>query len=414
LLAQASRFDLLERLAELPGGRELLAAADERTHLVGGSVRDLLRGAPPRELDVVREGPIEELLDRLEGRSRSHGRFETATVEIGKARIDIARSRSERYPYPGALPEVAPAPLASDLRRRDFTVNAIALALAGPGAGTLLAVEDALADLAARRMRVLHEQSFHDDPTRLLRLARYRARLRFALEPDTGELAAAAVRAGALRSVSCARIARELRLSLSEEDPIAQIQSLEQLRILAALDLGPSPPSEQLRRALSLLPHDGSAALLLAGALLAGKEALPERLRQAGLSAQELRPVLASAGAGGGLAQELARPRSASALHALLAHKPPEAIALAGALGGKNAEQSARRYLEQLRAVALRIDGSDLLAAGIDAGPAIGRGLRAALAARLDGEIPADRQEELRRALEGARAVDQSAAEDRS
>ncbi len=114
-----------------------------------------------------------------------HERFATAVVEWIHGRIDIAERRAESYPRPGALPEVRAATVAEDLARRDFTVNAIAVTLAGPHRGRIDAVEHALEDLSAGRLRVLHERSFIDDPTRLLRLARYRARLAFDVEGET-------------------------------------------------------------------------------------------------------------------------------------------------------------------------------------------------------------------------------------
>ncbi|MDE3069470.1 MAG: tRNA nucleotidyltransferase, partial [Acidobacteriota bacterium] len=173
------RSDLLERLRAEPGGPALLEAAIEGVPLVGGAVRDLMLEVSPRELDVVVEGEIGPLLAALGGRQVVHERFETASVELGRARLDVARARRERYPQAGALPEVEPASLGEDLARRDFTVNAIALRLSGDRRGALSHAPGALEDLQARRLRVLHQASFLDDPTRLWRLGRYAARLGF-------------------------------------------------------------------------------------------------------------------------------------------------------------------------------------------------------------------------------------------
>ena len=151
------------------------------------------------------------------------------------ARIDIATARREHYPAPGALPEVEPASLAEDLGRRDFTVNALASLLGGAQPGALHAVPGALEDLRAGRLRVLHERSFLEDPTRLWRLARYSARLGFAVEEHTAELAAAAVAGGALGTVSLARIGAELRLALGEADAVVALAALDELGLLAAL-----------------------------------------------------------------------------------------------------------------------------------------------------------------------------------
>ena len=242
---------VLEGLRELPGGRELLELARGRTdvELVGGAVRDLLLGGTPRELDVVVADDAAAFAGELAGRlsalagqstgelfqSSSHERFRTALVWWEGSRIDVATRRSERYPQPGALPEVIEGTPEEDLQRRDFTVNAIALSLGGAHRGELRAVPGALEDLSAGRLRVLHDRSFIDDPTRLLRLARYHARLSFAIDEHTAGLAAAAVSSGALDTVSLARIGAELRLALSEPNMVGAIASIDNLGLLRAL-----------------------------------------------------------------------------------------------------------------------------------------------------------------------------------
>ena len=174
------------------------------------------------------------------------------------SRYDIARARRETYAHPGALPDVAPAPLAEDLERRDFTVNAIALALAGDRAGELTSVPPALEDLDARRLRVLHDQSFIDDPTRLLRLVRYATRLGFEIEPHTRALADRAIAGGALRTVSGPRVGAELRLLAREPDPVRALAGLGELGLDGAIHPGFGLEDADLaRRALALLPDGG-------------------------------------------------------------------------------------------------------------------------------------------------------------
>src|SRR3954466_4568325 len=178
--------DLLERLREVPGAGELLGtlAGVPGVWVVGGAVRDALLGRQPRDLDLVVEGDAAEVARRLGEAPLLHERFGTATAN---GVVNLAAARRERYEQPGALPEVElGAPIAEDLARRDFTVNAIAVRLAD---GELRAVPHALEDLAARRLRVLNAGSFLDDPTRLLRLVRYAARLRFQIEKVTRDLA---------------------------------------------------------------------------------------------------------------------------------------------------------------------------------------------------------------------------------
>ena len=178
--------ELLAAVRRSPSAKPLLARLEDgavaTVYLVGGAVRDLLLGDAPTELDLCVDGDPVVLADALGPRRRSHDRFGTCTVELDGARFDIARTRREVYAYPGALPDVAPAPIEQDLGRRDFTINAIALALNGEHAGTRLAVDGAESDLRDGILRVLHPGSFRDDPTRLLRLARYAARLGFSTQ----------------------------------------------------------------------------------------------------------------------------------------------------------------------------------------------------------------------------------------
>ena len=187
--------------------------------MVGGAVRDAMLGNVPRELDFVVVGdavPVaRRAAERLGGEVLVHERFGTATVRADATTFDVVSARTETYERPGALPDVRPgASIEEDLERRDFTVNAIAFHLAD---GALTAVDGAREDLEARRLRVLHDASFEDDPTRLLRMARYAARLGFEPDPHTDALAAKAT----VDTVSGARLGSELRLLLREPQPAA-------------------------------------------------------------------------------------------------------------------------------------------------------------------------------------------------
>ena len=229
-------------------------------------MRDLLLGRSPRELDVVTEGDASALAHAL-GASVEHPRFGTATVELDGARIDVATARRERYRAPGVLPEVESATLDEDLLRRDFTVNAIAVTLDGEHAGEVHAAPGALEDLRAGRLRVLHDGSFLDDPTRLLRLARYRARLGFEIDPHTAELASRAVAARALDTVSGARIGAELRLALGEPDAVGALVAMDDLSVLTALHPRLRFDQPMLTRALVLLGDHGRPDLLAMASL---------------------------------------------------------------------------------------------------------------------------------------------------
>ncbi len=421
---------LLERMREQPGGRELidLAAGRDDVELVGGAVRDLLLGRTPRELDVVvaQDAPsfAGELASRLgialtedpEGRSgvNRHERFGTALVWWQDGRIDIACRRAESYPAPGALPEIRAGTIAEDLRRRDFTANAIALLVGGTCMGELHAVPQAFEDLERARLRVLHERSFLDDPTRLLRLARYLARLDFEPEEHTAELASAALEGDALATVSGARVGAELRLLLKEPDPLAALSRLSDLRVLQALDRRLVLEERVARRALLVLPEDGRPDLLLLASVLlamaAGPTEDPERAMLALLDHLEFtagdrdRTVRAALLASP-LSDRLEAVQTPSELAGAVHGAPLEAVALASALAEvqrrPRAAAAAARWLSELRQVRLQITGDDLLDAGIPAGPEIGRRLEVALRRKLDGELPGDRAAELGAALEG-------------
>jgi tRNA nucleotidyltransferase (CCA-adding enzyme) len=368
-----------------PCGARLLNAfaAGEGVHLVGGAVRDLLLERVPRELDLVVEGDVDAAAARLHGEVTAHDRFGTARVRTGNCAYDLVRARAETYAHPGALPDVRPGTLDEDLRRRDVTVNAIALGLDG----ALTAVDGALEDLRAGRLRVLHDASFVDDPTRVWRVARYAARLGFDVEERTRALAGAADPA----TVSGDRLGAELRLALNEPDPLAALQAVRDLNpayLPGAVDTRP----RALAAALELLGGEGRADLLTLAACTASMDAgaLLSWLDDMGFTAAERDLVAAASRFSTGAPLRAARTNAEVARAARGA--PIEAVALAG---GENA----RRWLAELRDVRLDINGDDLLAAGIPEGPEIGARLQRTLDRKLDGEL-AGREQELAAALD--------------
>jgi tRNA nucleotidyltransferase (CCA-adding enzyme) len=398
--SRVSADDLLDRLRALPGAAPLFdaLAGVPGVWIVGGAVRDTLLGREPRDLDLVVEGDAAAATARLGADAVVHERFGTATAA---GEVNVAAARRERYERPGALPDVElGVPLAEDLARRDFSVNAIAVRLSD---GRLEAVPGALEDLAARRLRALHERSFLDDPTRLLRLVRYGARLRFQIEQQTRLWAFTAVADGALATVTGSRLGGELRLLLCEPQPTA-VCGLEGLRLGPPLLPGFRVDPDLVERAQRLTPADARADLvaLAACCLDAGAAELAERLDRLEFTARERDVAVAAATRARSLAPVMGGMDRPSALWALLRREAPETVALAGALG---APEAARRWLSELRGARLAIDGDDLLAAGLS-GPAIGRALDAAMGAALDGEA-GDREAQLAVALASERQLRQ-------
>ncbi|MEA2491965.1 MAG: hypothetical protein QOH21_3757, partial [Acidobacteriota bacterium] len=183
---------------------EVAAEKECRPFLVGGPVRDILLGRRAIDVDLTLEQGsstlARALAKRVEGRVRSFPQFLTYKVTAeGLPEIDIATARKERYRHPGALPAVTAGRLKDDLLRRDFSINAIAMDL---HTGALHDPANGEQDLAARVVRVLHDQSFADDPTRIFRAVRLAVRLGFSLEEGTGRLMSEAIAGGALATVS--------------------------------------------------------------------------------------------------------------------------------------------------------------------------------------------------------------------
>src|SRR2546423_58642 len=199
-------------------------------YLVGGAVRDLLLGIGGADLDVAIEGDTAILADMPGFTLERDGLFLTVRLKLGDIEIDVAQARAESYPRPGALPEVRPASIGEDLARRDFTVHAMAFPLGGEE--QLIDPHGGVKDLRAGLLRVLHEASFADDPTRALRAARYAARFDFELEPGT----AALLREADLSTVSEDRTDNELRRIAAEEDPAKAIALIVDWGVMPSLD----------------------------------------------------------------------------------------------------------------------------------------------------------------------------------
>lgn len=203
-------------------------------YLVGGFVRDLILGVKNLDLDIVVEGDgvqfAEDLASALNARLIRHTRFGTATVIPGHhLKVDIATARNETYPQPAMLPVVKFGSLKDDLRRRDFTINAMAIDITGRNFGELLDFFGGKQDLRDKKIRILHELSFIDDPTRILRAIRFEKRYDFKLEPDTLKCLKDAAKHKMLERVQPQRLRDELIPVLKEKSPLKQIKRIEEL-----------------------------------------------------------------------------------------------------------------------------------------------------------------------------------------
>ncbi|MEG0874888.1 MAG: CBS domain-containing protein [Clostridiales bacterium] len=211
---------------------EIASLADRkgcRVFLVGGLVRDMLLETSSSDLDIVVEGDGIEfarvVAEVYNGQLTAYERFGTANVVIdGYLKLDIASARTEFYEYPAAMPQVETSTLRQDLYRRDFTVNAMAISLNFSTIGILIDYYNGREDLEKRQLRVLHNLSFVEDPTRLLRALRFAVRYEFTLEEETKMFAAKAVQDGVFEKLSYRRIWQEVVISLKEENPYDILQ----------------------------------------------------------------------------------------------------------------------------------------------------------------------------------------------
>jgi tRNA nucleotidyltransferase (CCA-adding enzyme) len=402
--------DMAQRVSELAQSGDRLGLG---VLLVGGPVRDLLLGRPLVDVDLIVEPrggegrePALRLAEAAAGPGETlvaHARFGTVTLASAAGAIDLAAARGERYTAPGALPDVRDGTLEEDLARRDFSVNAMAIPLnetARRGREALVDPRGGRRDLASRQLRILHDRSFHDDPTRALRAARLGARLGFRLELGSRCALAQALGARVFAAVSGERFRAELAKLFAEAgrgaDPGRALGMLARERVLAALSRGLAL-APGARRALAWLgrswvawppalaadPLETGLCLWLAPLAAGARRRALERFAVTGRPAERVRafPALARR-----VARGLARARGRGAADALLRPLPPEELLALAASAGAAGRRRILRHACEDRALRLPLDGDDLLALGLS-GPALGQALAALRRAVLDREV---------------------------
>jgi tRNA nucleotidyltransferase/poly(A) polymerase len=279
--------------------REVAAEKECRPYLVGGPVRDLLLGRHSIDVDVTLEDGsstlARALAKRLNGRVRSFPQFLTYKVSAeGLPEIDIATARKERYRKPGALPTVTAGRLKDDLLRRDFSMNALAMDLV---TGSMHDPAQGEQDIRTGVIRVLHDQSFLDDPTRIFRAIRFAGRLGFTLDPHTDALLRVAIAGGALGFISRERVWRELFLAMEEEgapNVLTMLRGSGALDVLFGESGGQAPSPTLLEQVREQVAANGELdrEVLYTAALLHGTEPTVAQLEGSGFSQKRARNVL--------------------------------------------------------------------------------------------------------------------------
>jgi tRNA nucleotidyltransferase (CCA-adding enzyme) len=371
-------------------------------YLVGGAVRDLLLDAPSFDIDLAVEGDgiafAAALADELGGRMHPHERFHTAVVIAGDLRIDVATARTEHYEYPAALPVVEHSSIRRDLHRRDFTINSMAIAVDPTSFGLLLDPFGGRGDLAAGVLRVLHNLSFIEDPTRMFRALRYETRYGFAMEPHTLDLARSTVSMGLVGEVSGARLRDELVAILTAPDCGGSLARMHELRLDRALHpaLDCSPGTVELVGRIDALRAEHDPLLpawrtrFAAIARHVAADELEPWLEWLRIRRRDARAVALAVALPPRLLAPLVAAATPADVAELLAPHPPDVALVTAALGST----AAAEYLARGASVALELDGATLLAEfGLEPSPQVGAMLAELLRRKRNGLIDGRDQE---------------------
>jgi tRNA nucleotidyltransferase (CCA-adding enzyme) len=403
----------LEQLQELAPAFEAIAALSEGyegVYLVGGTVRDILLGEQSFDVDIAVEGDAIELAtalaEALDGRVRPHEKFGTAVVLYEEdGRIDVVTTRTEFYDAPAALPTVEHATIREDLFRRDFTINAMGVSLKGDDLGRLVDPFRGRADLEAGVIRVLHNLSFIDDPTRIFRAIRYENRYGFRMDEHTARLARSTIEMGLVGDLSSARLRDELVLLLSEGDVRHSILRLAELGADRAIHPHLAADEEAVAlfdRLVALAQEHGVEVPAWRLGLLALARRLPpdelydwlDRLKVRRRDAERIAEAITVAPR---LVERLQAWRGDPAEVVALAEPyAPDAPLFALALADLPALED---YFRRLRDVRLEITGNDVADLGLAESPRVGEVLAEVRRRKLNGELDG-RESELEAARE--------------
>jgi tRNA nucleotidyltransferase (CCA-adding enzyme) len=375
---------------------------DTHTYIVGGLVRDILLRRPGFDIDVVVEGDGMEysrvLAERLQGEFKTYDAFGTATVNSEDGiRVDVASARREVYEEPAALPKVAVGNLKDDMFRRDFTINSMAISVNGSVFGQLVDFFSGEVDLSKGVIRVLHDKSFEDDPTRILRAVRFETRFGFKIDSKTEQLLADAIARKMLEKLSPERKRYEMELLLGEEKPEASLDRMRQLKVFKHLAPGLKAPDMRHARSISssieevgrrlkvkpwlvylisiadTLPFSEAVSF---GKSLSLKKGEVERIIQVKM----VKPEVA-----GLETEEDVRP---SRVYRILKRLSPEGLVYIYSIQKKDvARKRLKEFIEKHRTRRTHITGEDIKRLGISEGPIYRKILDEVLDAKIDGEI---------------------------
>ncbi len=393
---------------------ELAEEMDCHAYLVGGGVRDIIMRRENSDLDVVIEGDATEFARQYvktnpAAKLKINKKFRTANLAFkDDLQIDLASARIEYYHSPAALPEVKMGSIKLDLYRRDFTINALAIHLNPGKYGTLVDFFDGLHDIKEGIIRVLHNLSFVEDPTRIFRAIRFEQRLGFKLARQTEALIKNAVKLEVLSQLSSDRLGHELRLVLSSQNPTACLLRLHEIKMLAFLHpaLRIDAHQQELLYSLedvynwyklSFLEEPLRPWVLFGMGLIAqlSENQSVELARRVRLAPKMLEEMLNARRLTNQAFNQLQRKNlKPSRIYNLLKDLKLEyQLFIMGSTKQEEVKKAVSNYLTVWCKVKTELNGNDIMAMGFAPGPRLAAIKERLLAARLDGEVK-NKQEE--------------------
>lgn len=387
-----ARTSILRRISRLADCHDI------DTYLVGGSVRDILSGESPVDIDIMASTDTERLVESIVGQGsaavRKASEFGTWSLDVQDVELDLSTARRETYERSGALPTVFPGTVDDDLARRDFSINAMAISLREDSWGNVLDPHGGAEDLERGLVRVLHDRSFIDDATRILRAIRYACRRDFQLAPQTGELLEGAL--PYISTISPDRVRHEFERIFKEPRAVKMVELAGRLGVLSAVHPALRADPASLAAIKAMPENNARRSELLLGSIVQSIEddevdSLIERLN---LNADWARIVRDVAAVRGRTKDLMGENVAKSRVYRLLQGLSDSAIeSCAMAETDQKVAHRLRLYLDELRHIRTSLDGNNLMAMGVPQGPAVGRMLEKLLDARLDGLVESEEEE---------------------
>lgn len=391
--------------------KELGGELGYNVYLVGGFVRDLLLRVDNFDLDFVIEGDgphfASKLAERFKGRVNIHRKFETAVVILPDGnRVDVTTARFEYYREPAALPEVARGSIKRDLYRRDFTINAMAIKLTEPDAYTLIDYYGGLRDLKDKVIRIIHNLSFVEDPTRAFRAIRFEQRYGFRIGPQTERLIRLAVRDGIFERLSGKRVFNELKHMLDEKNALLMVKRMQELDLLKFIhrNLHVDKDMEELfNKAVEifnwyeLLFKRKQPERWITNAMILLKDLkeseLKELLQWFGIGKKEKELIVSGIKKVNKVIYNLSKTEDPAEIYSILSGHPLEAVLFFMAKAEAKNQEKIGRYLMEWMDIKTEVKGDDLIRMGLTPGPIFGKILSKVLEAKIRGEVKTKEEE---------------------